>query len=240
MKKVRIISTVVFLIIAIASLSYAEVPKLINYQGHLTDKGGNPITGNSNITFRIYDAESGGSILWSETQIGVSAKNGIFNVLLGSATVGGIPESVFSATNRWLGIIVGNDSEMSPRQQLMSVPYAYRAGSVEAPSFKTYDSGWFYVTSSQSYNFNHNLGTTKLLINLYFATDTSGSNMTVVPSLEETKGTGIGNNGGQVTNITPTSLTVSTSTSNVCRRIIYGSVTMYNDGYYRVIAVALE
>jgi len=52
-------------------------------------------------------------------------------VLLGSATVGGIPESVFSATNRWLGIIVGNDSEMSPRQQLVSVPYAYRAGQAD-------------------------------------------------------------------------------------------------------------
>ncbi|HIE30452.1 TPA: hypothetical protein EYP66_24600, partial [Candidatus Poribacteria bacterium] len=42
------------------------VPKLINYQGKLTDTEGNPLTGDFSMTFAIYDAEDGGNLLWEE------------------------------------------------------------------------------------------------------------------------------------------------------------------------------
>jgi len=131
MKRLELILMSTFLIITLITLSHAEVPKLINYQGHLTDKGGNPLTGNVDIVFRIYSTESGGTALWTEIQNNVTVKNGIFNVLLGSATVGGIPESIFDSPDRWLGVAVEGDSEMSPRQRLVSVPYAYKAGQAD-------------------------------------------------------------------------------------------------------------
>jgi len=126
MNRATLVSLVTFLIISMANLCNAEVPKLINYQGHLTDKGGNPLTGTFSITFTIYDSETDGTALWTETQGTVAVNNGLFNILLGTATVGGIPESVFDGADRWLGVAVESDSETSPRQQLVSVPYAYK------------------------------------------------------------------------------------------------------------------
>ena len=119
MNKPSFISTVIFLIIALTTVSYAEIPKLINYQGHLTDKGGNPLIGTFSITFNIYDVETGGTALWTETQNAVNANNGVFNVLLGSASVDGVPASVFDEPDRWLGVAVETDSEILPRQQFI-------------------------------------------------------------------------------------------------------------------------
>jgi len=194
MKKLGFISLILFSIITLTTLSYAEIPKLINYQGHLTDKGGNPLTGTFNITFTIYDAVSGGNNLWSEPQNSIKVKNGLFSVLLGSATIGGIPESVFDGVDRYLGVKVGSDSEMSPREQLVSVPYAYKAKptgtewqaltSGEETNLhthsittllRTYDSGWFAVSRSTIYTRDHNLGTTKVLVEIYLSDTSDGS-----------------------------------------------------------------
>ncbi|MCX5693041.1 MAG: hypothetical protein NTX47_05095, partial [Candidatus Omnitrophica bacterium] len=38
----------------------AQIPRYINYQGKLTDANDDPVTGDINITIRIYDKESGG------------------------------------------------------------------------------------------------------------------------------------------------------------------------------------
>lgn len=121
-----------FLCTAIADLSYAGVPQMINYQGTLTDTGGNPVpNGNYNIEFKIYDVASGGAALWSEkwdlTTSQVTVVGGIFNVMLGFQSP--IPVSFFADHPlTYLGIKVGTDSEMLPRQQITSVGYAFTAG----------------------------------------------------------------------------------------------------------------
>jgi hypothetical protein len=61
--------------------------------------------------------------LWVETQQ-VSVNNGVFNVLLGTAT----PIALAFDKQYYLGITVGNDPEMTPRQALRSAPYAIKAG----------------------------------------------------------------------------------------------------------------
>lgn len=99
----------------------------ISYQGRLADSGGNPINANIGMTFRIYNASTGGSALWTETYPAVQVSNGLFHVLLGSVTP--LPNSLFSSnTTLYLGITVGADSEMTPREQLASAPYAMQAG----------------------------------------------------------------------------------------------------------------
>lgn len=100
--------------------TYAAVPHLINYQGKLTNSQGQPITGAVNVTFRIYDQESGGSPLWTETYTGLTIDKGIFNVMLGGVTA----LNLAFDKQYYLGIQVGSDTEMIPRQRLASSGYA--------------------------------------------------------------------------------------------------------------------
>ncbi len=102
---------------------FAQVPHLIRFQGKVTDTAGAPLSGDYNITFRVYDAALGGTLLWSETQSAVPVNNGIFTVLLGNVSS---LDLAFDAPY-WLSMEVNSDGEMSPRQQITSVGYAYRA-----------------------------------------------------------------------------------------------------------------
>ncbi|HAJ57218.1 MAG TPA: hypothetical protein DCL35_05555 [Candidatus Omnitrophica bacterium] len=116
-------------ILFFVSTAFAAVPRLINYQGRLTDASGNPLTGSYNITFRIYDAETAGSLLWEETQTGVVIDKGLFGVLLGSVASLNIP---FDKAY-FLEIKVGAEV-MSPRQRITSSGYAIRAEVAETVS----------------------------------------------------------------------------------------------------------
>ncbi len=101
----------------------------IPYQGRLADKNGAPLTQTVNMIFRLYAAASGGSPLWEEQWTGansVQVSDGLFNVMLGSVTPIA-PTVITNNSNLFLGITVGTDSEMSPRVQLGSVPFATQA-----------------------------------------------------------------------------------------------------------------
>jgi hypothetical protein len=117
---------------------WAQAPNLVNYQGVLKDSGGNPLTGTYSITFSLYSVSSGGTALWTETQGSVSVSNGLFSVLLGSVTP--LTPSEFSGTDRWLGVTVGGDPEMTPRQRIASVPFALKAPPT-APTTRTIHTG---------------------------------------------------------------------------------------------------
>ncbi len=105
-----------------ASIS-ADVPHLIRFQGKVTDKEGAPLNGAYNITFRIYDGETGGALLWSETQAAIPVNNGIFTVLLGNVSALDLPFD----ESYWLSMEVNDDGEMAPRQTISSVGYAIHA-----------------------------------------------------------------------------------------------------------------
>jgi hypothetical protein len=102
----------------------ASVPGLISYQGHLNDDGGTPVNGTVTMTFSLFDVPGGGTALWTENQ-NVNVSNGVFNVQLGS--VQAIPSYLFNNDELFLGIIVGADAEMTPRQRLTSSPYSQRS-----------------------------------------------------------------------------------------------------------------
>ena len=100
-------------------------PRMLNYQGYLTDTLGNPVTNPAiSMTFAIYDAESSGNQLWFETQT-LSVEKGIFHALVG--TLSTLPDSIFTKNqNRWLGLTVSGNI-LSPRTRIVSAPYAYTA-----------------------------------------------------------------------------------------------------------------
>jgi hypothetical protein len=126
----KIILLAIFLLWTVVyglSNTEAAVPHLINYQGRLTDSSGNPLNGSYNITFRIYDAETAGTLLWQEQHTGVVIQKGIFSILLGSVTALNLPFD----TQYYLAIQVGSDPEMSPRQRITSAGYAIRAERAE-------------------------------------------------------------------------------------------------------------
>ena len=116
------ICAIVTLIIVSVNVALADVPQLISFQGKLHDNAGNPLTGQYEITFRLYNVESGGNHVWTETS-NVSCENGLYNVILGLTT----PMTLGFDGEYWLSIQVSGDDELSPRFRIVSVPVAIRA-----------------------------------------------------------------------------------------------------------------
>jgi len=99
----------------------ADIPRLINYQGVLTDKQGEPVAdGSYVITFSLYDSPFEGLPFWGEVLPIITIK-GYFNVMLGAQS----EIKSFPSGGAWLGIKVGSDDEMALRTNLASVPYAF-------------------------------------------------------------------------------------------------------------------
>ena len=95
----------------------------VNYQGRLAAPDGTPKNGTFGMTFAIYDAASGGNLVWGpESHSAVPVTNGLFNVGLGSLTSGGIPTTVWNG-DRYLQITVGGET-LTPRELIRSVPIA--------------------------------------------------------------------------------------------------------------------
>jgi len=114
---------------AFASLS--PPPRLLSFEGKLTDNKNNPIIGNTNVRFSIYSSAtaSGSALLWQETDHPIADKDGRVSLLLGKNNT--IPQEIFSQhSGLWLGIAVETTQELVPRQQLASVAYAENAATL--------------------------------------------------------------------------------------------------------------
>jgi len=101
------------------------VPTQINYQGYLTDDSGVPISDTLTITFTLYADAGGTTDLWHESQ-DVDVVNGYFSVLLGQQG-NPLQPAHFDGSTRYLGVQPEGAPEMTPRQPIVSVPYALAA-----------------------------------------------------------------------------------------------------------------
>jgi hypothetical protein len=103
------------------TLATNNSPEIVNYQGYLTDSGGNPISSTVTLQFSIWDASSDGNQLWDETHNNVQVRRGYFSVLLGSQ---GTPlrANYFKGSPRYVEVVYG--ATTFPRQVIASVPYA--------------------------------------------------------------------------------------------------------------------
>lgn len=142
----------------VAVVPAVSAPQMITYQGVLTDNLGNPLSGSHNLIFKIYrDSLSTTPILWSETHTGVSVTNGLFNVILGRST--SIPLSIFDIDQRWLGITVDSDAEMTPRMRFTSAPWAFHAAIADsALATSGGGSGWTISGSDMYSTVSGNVG----------------------------------------------------------------------------------
>jgi hypothetical protein len=113
-------------------------PGKLTYQGFLTDVNGTPIGNatpvNTNIIFQIYDAATGGTVIWGSQQT-VTIDKGHFSALLGEGSANGSDpfaadlSSYFTtatASDRYLQLTVGS-TVIAPRIQFLPAPYSMLA-----------------------------------------------------------------------------------------------------------------
>ncbi|MDD5208783.1 MAG: hypothetical protein PHV36_05305 [Elusimicrobiales bacterium] len=105
---------------ALAPLN-AGAPLKINFQGRL-EESGQPAEGTKTFIFKIYTAMSGGSLVWTSQAQNVALTNGVFSVVLATGSPVNLSTATFSGA-RYVEIIV-NGYPLSPRQEMVSAPYA--------------------------------------------------------------------------------------------------------------------
>ena len=124
----RAVSTLAGTVAAVIGLAWVSsadaaitVPDELTEQGRLLDANGVPVSGTVTLVFTLYDASMGGKTLWTETD-SVMLDSGYYSVVLGEVTP--LPAGVFDGSTRYFGVKVNADPEMTPRQTVVSVPYA--------------------------------------------------------------------------------------------------------------------
>lgn len=131
----RVFVFAIFLAILGISTVEAQVPGMIYYQGRLFNRvTGEPEDGLVPFRFRLLSAPQDPSIeYWSElhnndldpTTESVLVENGFYEVQLGRFEP--IPAQIFSATDIYLEIQIATDPPMTPRQRILTVPFAFHA-----------------------------------------------------------------------------------------------------------------
>lgn len=125
---------VLFLYLSFVTPLISQLDKEISLQGILTNEGGSAIPdGTYDITFSIYDVSTNGSSIWTELQ-SVSVTKGEFSVMLGSSS----DLNISFDEQYWVGITIGEGSELNPRIKLSSSPYAIYALTVPENSINSY------------------------------------------------------------------------------------------------------
>lgn len=105
----------------------ASAQTAFTYQGVLSESG-SPVTGLESIRFRIYDAETGGT-LFGETTQNVDVADGLFSTPLNFG-----PLNLIDPTSAWIEIAVhtgGGTYETLGRQQITAAPFAMNTRGME-------------------------------------------------------------------------------------------------------------
>lgn len=130
-----------FVLCFVASITaYSQAPGLVSFQLQLDDDGSLPET--VDIEVRLYDAATGGSLIWSEDH-SASHHAGAVGLLLGG--VSPFPVSAFRTDgDRYLDILIDGES-VGDRFRVASVPFAQRATEADRAGL----SGLQFVDGSQ-------------------------------------------------------------------------------------------
>lgn len=108
-------------------------PRILAFKGRLTDSLDNPITSpNTPLRAIIYNdpIASSSALLWQEVLIINPDSNGIFLSKLGVNEP--IPQDIFSKNSSlWLGISIGEEAELIPRQELATVSFAVNSQTLQ-------------------------------------------------------------------------------------------------------------
>ncbi len=121
----KLLNIIIFFVFVIISFNWGQVPRQISYQGYLTDNSGQPLSGTKTLTFRFYNAETGGNLLYTDVQDSVDIDAGYFNTIIGK----GNPITLDFNEQYWITMQVDNGPEIVPRMRLTSSAYSLNAAS---------------------------------------------------------------------------------------------------------------
>jgi hypothetical protein len=105
-------------------LTASAVPTVLNHQGRLADAAGLPLEGAHTVVFALYDAPTGGSVVWTE-EANLNLEDGYFHAILGGTSP--LDGELLDGRVLYLGITIDGSPELPGRTPLSSVPYAIRA-----------------------------------------------------------------------------------------------------------------
>ena len=122
---VKCIQWIILLSVFSGQIALAAPPQTLDYQGYLANSSGVPLTGTQSVEINLYSAASGGTVLWTQSS-SPTLTNGRFTVVLDGSGGNAFPAGLFDQ-QLYVGLTVGTDAEMTPRQSLTSVPSAFEA-----------------------------------------------------------------------------------------------------------------
>src|SRR5579863_2304305 len=119
-------TSLILLFLAVPCCVFAQ-GTAFTYQGRL-DSGGAPANGSYDLTFTLYEASTGNTIVAGPaTNLATAVSNGVFIAKIDFGP------GVFTGSNYWLDIAVRTNrgstfSELMPRQAIAATPYSIMAG----------------------------------------------------------------------------------------------------------------
>ncbi len=123
--KPRFILTILLFVHLFIAIADADIPNFMSFQALLTDTLGIPKPdGEYSLTFRLYENDENGTIIWNETKK-IILNRGIFTTQLGEVS----PLFPFLKFDKpyWLGIEIGNEGELKPRMSISSTGYSFHS-----------------------------------------------------------------------------------------------------------------
>lgn len=124
---VRVFQLVAGIVLLSLAAGCGALTPEFTYQGKLTDENGTPLNGSFSITYKLFDALTGGTEIYSETN-NVTVTDGLFESVIGpSSALGSLdPQDLTQPLYIELTISDGVVTEtLSPRQHLYGAPYAF-------------------------------------------------------------------------------------------------------------------
>ena len=130
---IRIALAVTSLSLLTVGTASADVPKILHYQGILSDTAGNPVhcltdgscVDSYSMTVRLYAAADGGNALFEQSEENVEISHGVFEITLGEPAP--ITLDVVAGSELFLGLSINGGTELMPRLRVASSAFALKA-----------------------------------------------------------------------------------------------------------------
>jgi len=110
---------------------WAQAPEMFRYQGRLVD-GTNLVNATLPMSFKLYDALSDGTLYYEDSN-SVLVVDGLYSTMIGDDTISGSLTNALTNATVYLELTVDGET-LSPRERVVSVPYALNAGGDSTPS----------------------------------------------------------------------------------------------------------
>ena len=164
MKKIYVqVMIAIVLMVAVVGNGWAELPGVINYQGRLLD-GTNLVNGTKTFYVKIYDAVTGGNLVYSQTNSSVVVSDGLYTMEIGDKTSYALLSVLYdNATNFTSGSSLFMELQVDsqiliPREEIKSAPYAQvaftLAGTINSNNLD-FSSVYDWAIASRSIDFYH-------------------------------------------------------------------------------------